>query len=111
MNTVKYHQGDQTVMIARRKILAGEEVTDFYGANYFQSSRGERQAVLGFPCQCRPCSDNWPLLRNLPTFTKAQLKQRAQWSSAREQLETSVSNMKVLQTFKLSKQLSQTVGE
>ena len=67
----QYLQGDQTVMIARRKILAGEEVTDFYGAHYFQSSRGERQAVLGFPCQCRPCSDNWPLMRNLQTFTKA----------------------------------------
>ena len=64
-------QGDQTVMIARRRILAGEEVTDFYGAHYFQSTRAERQAMLGFPCQCRPCSDNWPLLRSLPTFTKA----------------------------------------
>ena len=88
VNTVKYHQviilqsvmarivlcclqGNQTVMIARRRILAGEEVTDFYGSHYFQSSRGERQALLGFPCQCMPCSDNWPLLRNLPTFTKA----------------------------------------
>ena len=67
----QYLQGDQTVMIARRKILAGEEVTDFYGAHYFQSSRVERQAMLGFPCQCRPCSDNWPLMRNLQTFTKA----------------------------------------
>ena len=86
VNTVKYHQvirlpsvivriilclqGDQTVMIARRMILAGEEVTDFYGVHYFQSSRGERQASLGFPCHCKPCSDNWPLLRNLPSFTK-----------------------------------------
>ena len=57
-------------MIARRRILAGEEVTDFYGVHYFQSSRLERQASLGFPCQCKPCSDNWPLLRNLPSFTK-----------------------------------------
>lgn len=71
VNTVKYHQGDQTVMIARRKILVGEEVTDFYGTHFFQSSRDERRAVLGFPCQCRPCSENWPLMRNLNTFTQA----------------------------------------
>lgn len=70
VNTVKYHQGDQTVMMAKRRILAGEEVTDFYGTHYFQSSREQRRQVLGFPCQCRPCSDNWPLMRNLDTFTK-----------------------------------------
>ena len=60
-------QGDETVMIARRRILAGQEVTDFYGAHFFQSSRAERQGMLGFPCQCRPCSENWPLIRNLQT--------------------------------------------
>jgi len=36
VNTVKFHQGRKTVMLARRDIKAGEEVSDFYGQHYFQ---------------------------------------------------------------------------
>ena len=54
VNTVKFHQGRKTIMLARyflshtrnrmksqlttrRDIKAGEEVSDFYGQHYFQA--------------------------------------------------------------------------
>ena len=66
VNTIKYHQGNKTIMMAKRNIKAGEEVTDFYGQHFFQSPRQARHQMLGFPCQCIPCQQNWPLLTSLP---------------------------------------------
>ena len=53
VNTLKYHVGREEVLVARRDIRAGEEVTDFYGEYFFQSSRLARKRSLGFPCSCR----------------------------------------------------------
>ena len=97
-------------MIAKRPIKAGEEVSDFYGAHYFQSSRHDRHQMLGFPCQCRACADNWPLMRNLAQFTRSQLSVRSQWSRVREKLDQAVANMSTMEVFNCCKQLASLNG-
>ena len=97
-------------MIAKRNIKKGEEVTDFYGTHYFQSPRLERQEQLGFPCKCKACLENWPLMRNLPQLTKAQRKHRSKWQAAREKLDTAVANMRIVEALDLCKDLAKTNG-
>ena len=48
-------------------------------------------------------------MKNLTTFTKAQLKQRGRWWSAREELDAAVSKMAVVETWRLSQELSESV--
>ena len=98
-------------MIARRDIKAGEEVSDFYGVHFFQTPRQDRHAMLGFECGCRACRENWPLMKNLPHFTRAQSSHRVTWSSARERLEGAVANMRVRETQELCMRLARTHGE
>jgi len=106
VNTVKFHQDNKTIMIAKRNIRAGEEVSDFYGVHYFQSCKSERQEMLGFNCQCRPCRENWPLMKNLPKFSKSQLGHKSTWVKNREKLDAAVARMHVKEVHSLCKQLA-----
>ena len=112
VNTIKYHQGNTTIMMAKRNIKAGEEVCDFYGQHFFQSSKQARHQMLGFQCQCNPCKENWPLINNLPKFTNAQLSQksRRQWQVVRDKLDMEVNNMRVMEAVQVCKQLAGVVG-
>ena len=47
VNTTKYHDGVREIMLARRNIRAGEEISDFYGEYYFQNSKLTRKKNLG----------------------------------------------------------------
>merc|ERR1712106_742682 len=80
VNTFKYHQANQEIMVARRDIKAGEEVNDFYGEYFFQNSKLSRKKNLGFPCGCIPCEENWVLLDDLPNFTFEEVEARYDWA-------------------------------
>ena len=103
-------KGHKTIMIAKRNIKSGEEVSDFYGCHYFQSPKNERHQVLGFICKCKACNENWPLMKGLPQLTKAQKKHKGKWVTARDNLDLAVDNMKVLEAFDLCRELSNTHG-
>ena len=102
-------------MIARRNIRAGDEVTDFYGAHYFQSSRADRHALLGFPCACAACREDWPQMRGslapqLPRSARGSAWAR-DWAAARARLDTAVAGMRVVESWELSRQLAASHGE
>jgi len=110
VNTLKYHQADHEVIVARRDIKAGEEVTDFYGEYFFQSSKLTRKRNLGFPCGCRPCREDWGLLDDLPSFTFEDVESRYDWAVERVALESALTHMDVACIKKLCEHLGQTVN-
>ena len=60
-NVVKVQQGRRTVVLAARRIRAGEEVVDNYGPLAFTCAGADRRSgQLGFTCWCTPCTQGWP---------------------------------------------------
>ena len=60
-NVVKVQQGRRTVVLAARRIRAGEEVVDNYGPlAYTCAGVDRRSGQLGFTCWCTPCTQGWP---------------------------------------------------
>ena len=111
VNTIKFHQGKTTVLVAKRKIKAGEEVTDFYGVHFFNASLQERRAALGFECLCTPCRQNWGLLHSLPTFQDQVLKKRKkEWAKERKNLTHCVECMDVSSVLESALRLGELAG-
>ena len=110
VNTFKYHQGCQEIMVARRDIREGEEVCDFYGEYYFQSRKLSRKKNLGFPCGCTACKEDWPLLDDLPGFTFEEVEARYDWAVERVALESALSHMDVPCIKKLCENLGKNVN-
>jgi len=65
-NTTRIFQGGQMVLIAKRSILKGEEVTNNYGVHHHNLPLGRRQATLrngyNFKCDCNACQEDYPPL-------------------------------------------------
>lgn len=62
--------GRRAVAVAVRRIKAGMEVHDSYGAVWYHMDRTERQRFLKnsywFDCNCNACANNFPSLQKLP---------------------------------------------
>lgn len=110
VNTFKYHQANQEIMVARRDIKAGEEVNDFYGEYFFQNSKLSRKKNLGFPCGCIPCKEDWALLDDLPNFTFEEVEARYDWAVERVALESALAHMDVPCIKKICEHLGQIVN-
>ena len=56
-------------MVAKRKILAGDEVSDNYGIHFLSTALQERQEALlkgfCFCCWCEACQKDHPRMRSL----------------------------------------------
>ena len=105
VNTVKYQQGQQEVLVAKRDIAEGEEISDFYGEHFFQSDKWSRKAALGFPCACRACREGWPLLDELPRLSVEEAEHRLEWAMTRVALEQQLAAFDVEEVVRLCKQL------
>jgi len=71
-NTLRLNvNGNQVMMVAKRSIKAGEEVTDNYGIHHLSYSLDERQEKLlkgfCFCCWCNACQKDFPRMKSLRT--------------------------------------------
>jgi len=71
-NTLRLNiNGNQVMMVAKRKIKAGEEVSDNYGIHYLGMTLDERQEALfkgfAFCCWCEACQKDYPRMKSLRT--------------------------------------------
>lgn len=62
---IRYFRGNTIHLHAIKTIEEGEVIAENYGPIYTTQSRKDRreklQSVYRFNCECRPCSDDWPL--------------------------------------------------
>ena len=62
-------QGGQMVLIAKRSIKKGEEVTNNYGVHHHNLPKEKRCMVLKngykFDCGCEACNGDFPVLKNV----------------------------------------------
>ena len=69
-NTLRINiNGNQVMMVAKRKIRAGEEVSDNYGIHHLSLTLEERQEALlkgfAFCCWCTGCQKDYPRMKSL----------------------------------------------
>merc|ERR1711974_218711 len=68
-NTTRFYQDGRAVLVAKRDIKAGEEVSLTYGIHHHNMGRSERLSSLKssykFVCACQACQNDYPTLGNL----------------------------------------------
>ena len=81
---MQVYDGTRVTGIAARPIRAGEEVSDNYYPSAPCVARPERRRWLAehflFHCECGACSDNLPLLADMPDTPARFLCQQCPWS-------------------------------
>lgn len=69
-NVYRVCYGDVIVVKVIRRIVKGEELLENYGYHYAIHEKQVRQSSLAkqyfFRCDCRPCTENWPLYADAP---------------------------------------------
>ena len=70
----------QVLMVAKRKIKAGDEVSDNYGIHFLSLTVEERQEALlkgfAFCCWCEACQKDYPRLKSLRTQLPEDIEDR-----------------------------------
>ncbi|XP_001865735.2 SET and MYND domain-containing protein 4 [Culex quinquefasciatus] len=65
----RYYKGNSVCVRSVRSIAAGSMIGENYGPMFTQTPREERRATLlnqyRFSCNCRACSENWPLFSEM----------------------------------------------
>ncbi|KAL9692280.1 hypothetical protein quinque_015869 [Culex quinquefasciatus] len=65
----RYYKGNSVCVRSVRSIAAGSMIGENYGPLFTQTPREERRATLlnqyRFSCNCRACSENWPLFSEM----------------------------------------------
>merc|ERR1719228_690000 len=88
--------GKGMVSVANRTIRAGEEISECYGQMYYSKNLETRRAELRkhykFECQCIPCLENWPTIKEMQYAsggkeTKHQDLMRIRCKNCRQELE------------------------
>lgn len=69
-NTVRISaNGNQVLMFAKRRIKAGDEISDNYGIHHLSMTFEERQEALNrgfnFSCCCEACAKDYPRMKSL----------------------------------------------
>jgi len=71
-NTVRINQGPRVIIMAKRNIRAGEEVTDCYGIHHLSMPIKERKETLKrgycFDCACTGCKKDYPAFAKMPAM-------------------------------------------
>lgn len=69
-NTSRFFLGNKIILLAKRFITKGEEVSNNYGIHHEQMSRDQRRSLLRdkykFDCGCEGCERDLPLLPQIP---------------------------------------------
>ncbi|XP_064093456.1 SET and MYND domain-containing protein 4-like [Macrobrachium nipponense] len=79
-STTRYMCGRNLVLVARRPIQAGEEVTGTYTTDFSRRSLPMRRAILSkyhIDCNCIACAYQWPTYDHLPKFRCIECRQEA----------------------------------
>ncbi|TRY68682.1 hypothetical protein TCAL_07236 [Tigriopus californicus] len=69
-NTSRFFLGNKIILVAKRVINKGEEVSNNYGIHHEQMSRDQRRSLLRnkykFECGCEACERDLPILPQIP---------------------------------------------
>ncbi|XP_066940486.1 SET and MYND domain-containing protein 4-like [Macrobrachium rosenbergii] len=79
-STTRYMCGRDLILVARRPIQAGEEVTGTYTTDFSRRSLPMRRAILSkyhIDCNCTACEHQWPTYDHLPKFRCIECRQVA----------------------------------
>ena len=68
-NTTRFYHGKRTILVAKRLIRSGEEISNNYGCHHLQLPKGKRLARLKddykFTCGCDACCQDYPTLKGV----------------------------------------------
>jgi len=107
-NTVRLNiNGNQVMMVAKRKIKAGEEVSDNYGIHYLAMTVEERQDALlkgfAFCCWCTACQKDYPRMKSLRTALPENVEDK--FDMKRDDIKEMFKKGKHEECLKLSKEM------
>ena len=94
-------------MVAKRKIKAGEEVSDNYGIHYLGMTVEERQEALlkgfAFCCWCTACQKDYPRMKSLRTQLPEDIEDK--FDKKRDDIKEMFRKGKHEECLKLSKEM------
>jgi len=107
-NTVRLNiNGNQVMMVAKRRIKAGEEVSDNYGIHYLSMTVEERQDSLlkgfAFCCWCVGCQKDYPRMKSLRTQLPEDVEDK--FDKKRDDIKEMFKKGKHEECLKLSKEM------